>query len=297
MSQPLHGIIPPLTTPFSARGRLRLDSLERNLDRYLKTDLSGFLVLGSNGESVHLNAKERLQVVQTVVDRVQGRGSLIIGVSAASLRQALTLVEEVSQVCADALLISTPAYYKNRMTALALTDFFVEIAERATQPILLYNVPQYSGLELGVELVSRLAQHPRIIGVKDSSANLTYLQHVLAKTRGENFQLISGSAQVFAPALLLGVEAAILAVACALPQLPLALLEASKRGQDVGRLQARLFQVANVLTSEYGVPGLKCAMDLEGFEGLSCRRPLAPLSTSERQELIQVLETTMAGAR
>lgn len=297
MSQPFHGIIPPLTTPFSAQGELRLDSLERNLDRYLKTELSGFLVLGSNGESVHLNPTERLQVVRAVADRLQGRGSLIIGVSAASLGQALTFVEEVSQFRADALLISTPAYYKNRMTASALTDFFVAIAERAAQPTLLYNVPQYSGLELGVELVSRLAQHPRIIGMKDSSGDLTYLQHVLANTRRENFQIISGSAQVFAPTLLLGIEAFILAVACALPQLPLMLLEAFERGQDVGRLQERLFQVANVLTSGYGVPGLKCAMDLEGFEGLSCRRPLAPLSSSERQQLVQMLEPAMAGVR
>lgn len=290
MQRRFTGIIPPVTTPFSASGELRLDMLERNVSRYLESELSGLLLLGSNGESVHLSPEERLQVVGRVAPAVTGRKQFLVGLSAASLHEAYPLLDQVAGLPIDALLVSVPSYYRNRMTPAALVEYFSRVAEHSPFPVLLYNVPQYSGLEIKPEVIAQLAPAPKIVGMKDSSGNLHYLQHVLAATKGTDFEVVLGSAQVLGPALVLGIRAAILAVACCLPDLPIQLLREFEAGNDIGALQARLFQVANAVTSSYGVPGLKVAMDLAGFEGGSCRAPLCDLEPSEKEHLREWLE-------
>ena len=289
MQRRFEGIIPPVTTPFSPDGDLQLDLLERNVERYLATELSGLLLLGSNGEAVHLSDQERLQMIRHVAPLVAGQKLFLVGLSAMTLREALATTDALSDLPIDALLVSVPAYYRNRMTTAVLVDYFTQVAENAPFPVLLYNVPQYSGLEISPEVVRNLAPHPNIPGMKDSSGNLHYVQHVLAATAEVDFEVIMGSAQVLAPALLLGIRAAILAVACAMPSLPIQLFRDYEAGRDIRQQQARLFQVANAVTSIYGVPGLKAAMNLNGFEGGSCRAPLADLSESEVDHLRQLL--------
>ena len=131
MERRFEGIIPPVTTPFSSEGDLQLDVLERNVERYLATELSGLLLLGSNGEAVHLSDQERLQMIRHVAPVVAGQKLFLVGLSAPTLREALATTDALSDVPIDALLVSVPAYYRNRMTTGVLVDYFTQVAESA----------------------------------------------------------------------------------------------------------------------------------------------------------------------
>ncbi|MEE8587272.1 MAG: dihydrodipicolinate synthase family protein [Acidobacteriota bacterium] len=291
MNEPLHGILPPVTTPFSQHGEILYQALEANLKRYLQKPVSGFLLLGSNGESAHLSRHEKLEIVRLACRTVPTDRQLIVGVSFASLRDSASFAQELSGLPIDALLAATPSYFKNRMTDQALARYFSDLADRSPFPLLLYNVPQYSGIALSSSLIAELARHPNISGMKDSSGNLSYLQSILAVAGNQDFQVVLGSAQIFGPSLTLGIRAAILAVACALPELPARLMEAYQQGEGIAELQAELYEIAVALTTRYGVAGLKKAMDLAGFEGGSCRLPLLPLADEEAREIETILRS------
>ena len=283
------GVIPPLTTPFSEDGRVLYPALEKNLELYADSRLSGVLALGSNGEAVHLTPSERIEVVRLArsclpLDRV-----FLIGVSAPTLHQAKHFIDSMSDMQATAFLVGVPSYYKNRMSYKALRLYFESVAEHVPAPMLLYNIPQYSGIELQPELVADLAQHERIAGMKDSSGNLIYLQRVLEQVQGSSFQVVLGSAQLLGPATSLGIRAAILAVACALPELPIRVLLAEGPASRRKEQLADLFQIAQTVTVGFGIPGLKFAMDLAGLRGGACRLPLLPLEEEEKEALRRVV--------
>lgn len=284
------GILPPVTTPFSSSGKLLIGSLESNLLRYLDKPVSGMLLLGSNGEAVHLTTREKLEVIRLASDVIPKDRSLIVGIDFAGQHAATEFIGALEGYRIDALLVSAPSYYKNRMTDEALTSHFETVADRSTIPVLAYNVPQYSGLRLEPAVLGRLARHPNIIGMKDSSGDLNYLQSVLRQTRESTFQVLVGSAQILAPALVLGIRAAILAVACPLPELPDRVMKAYDNGQPVGVLQAELHEIAVALTARYGVAAVKYAMDKLGFAGGECRRPLLPLAAGEKSDIDSLLE-------
>lgn len=297
MAARFRGIMPPVTTPFDEQGELLYDSLERNLRKYLKTGLSGFALLGSNGESPHLTESEKIEILKLGQSVLPADRYLIAGLSFATLRQSLSFVEKIQGFRIDALLVSTPSYYKNRMTRQALYHHYTAIADASPFPVLLYNVPQYSGLELPPELIGDVAAHPNIAGMKESSGNLLYLQRVLELVRGQDFELILGSAQVLGPALVLGIQAAIVAVACAIPELPTRLLADFQKEADVSQIQARIYEVSMALTARLGVAALKYAMDCFGYEGKLCRLPLLPLTAEEKAQLQAVLRPLLEQKR
>lgn len=247
------GVMPPLTTPFAEDGALLYDSLERNLQKYRQTRLAGFVLLGSNGESAHLLEAEKLDILRLAESIVPADRYLIGGVGFAAQRQAL--------------------------------------ADRSPFPVLLYNVPQYSGVELLPELIRDLAAHPNIAGMKESSGNLVYLQRVLELTRDRDFQVMLGSAQVLGPALALGIRAAIVAIACAVPELLMGLVADFLQGKEIAEKQRQVFEISMALTAHLGVPGLKYAMDGMGYEGKFCRLPLLPLTSQEQAHLDTVLRS------
>ncbi|HSR53035.1 MAG TPA: dihydrodipicolinate synthase family protein [Acidobacteriota bacterium] len=291
------GIIPPVTTPFDEDGAVVWPALKSNLERYIEKPVSGVLMLGSNGEAAHLATSERLQAVQLACETLPRDRRILVGVSFAALTQAVDFVESLEGLPVDALLTSVPTYYKNRMSDEALEAYFLRLAEAAPAPLLLYNVPQYSGLALSPELVVRLAAHPGIVGMKDSWGNFGYLQKILYRTRDADFQVLLGSAQIFGPSLGLGIRAAILAVACALPELPALMLEAYRRDEDISALQEELFTIAEALTSRFGVAGVKYAMDLLGWKGGLCRLPLLPLKEPEMQDIENALSQSRLAAK
>jgi len=279
-----------VTTPFSSEQEILYEVLEENLGRYLGTSAAGFLLLGSNGEAPHLDLAEKLEIVRRSSAIIPDDRYFLVGVASPTLVEASGFLDKIQRFRIDAVLISVPSYYKDRMTEEALQRFFVEVASRSPFPVLLYNIPQFTGIEIPPELVGRLAADHNIVGMKDSSGNFGYLEQVLEQTQEEDFQVILGSAGILGPALVLGIEAAILAVACSLPDLPTQLMKDYQAGVDIRRQQLQLAQISRCVTHRHGIPGLKYAMDLLGFEGGQSRLPLLPLDEGQRDDIEKVFE-------
>ncbi len=285
------GVIAPLATPFGVAGDLQLNAFCRNLERYLETPLSGFVVAGTTGEGLHLSDDEKLRLVEEAARLIPPDRCLIAGVPAQSGAEALRLADRLAGHRLDGLLVTVPSYYRSRMTRTALSDYFAEVAAQMPFPVYLYNIPQLTGIELPVAVVQELAAHPNIAGMKESSGNLIYLQEVLAAVEGQTFQLMSGSAETFAFARQLGVEAAVLGASCIIPELLVE--QASRAGRpdsEFRAVQRRITLLSATVIRGLGVPGIKCAMDRMGYEGLHCRRPLAPLNEAECEQVRAVLE-------
>ncbi len=285
------GVIAPLATPFGTDGELKLDAFSRNLERYLDSRLSGFVIAGTTGEGLHLSDREKLELVRESARILPSDRCLTVGVPAQSLRGAVEFADRLAEFRLDGLLVTVPSYYRSRMTKEALRDYFLGVADRMPFPVYLYNIPQLTGIELPVSVVQELAGHPKIAGMKESSGNLTYVQEILRAVESREFQLLSGSAETFAFARQLGVEAAILGAACIIPDLLAEQADRAVRPDGEFRaVQEKISLLSSSVVRGLGVAGIKCAMDLRGFEGLFCRRPLAPLSETERARVREVME-------
>jgi len=283
------GVIAPVTTPFTEHGELDLEAFRRNLTRYADSPLSGCLVGGTTGEGLHLTPEERIRLIEEASDHLPEDQCLLAGLSAPSLHSGLPQLEQLQRYRLSGILVSVPNYYKSRMTDEALESYFQSLADHSSVPLFLYNIPQLSGVELSLPLVERLSAHPRIIGMKESSGNLIYLQGVLSRTGGRDFQVVSGSAETFALARPVGIECGILAIGCVLPDMTTQLFDAVCR-EHFATVQAGIFDLAFVIVRGLGVPGVKFAMDLCGLDGRHCRRPLMPLTEAEKVRVRNVLE-------
>jgi 4-hydroxy-2-oxoglutarate aldolase len=286
----LNGLIAPITTPFSEEGELLYEALEKNIERYLSTSLRGFLVLGTTGEAAHLSASERLDLAQRVSEMVPTDRIFMVGVSFPSLYESLDFIGRIQNLRVDAVLLSTPSYYKTRMNQVTLADYYRKVAEKSPFPVLLYNIPKFSGIVLGIPLLRDLAFHPNISGVKESSGNLIYLQNALQATKDAEFQVISGNADTYVLAMPLGIKAGILAVGCAVPEVvDQAVTAYESQSEDLASFQARLFRISATVVGKLSIPGIKYAMDLKGYKGLYCRSPLGSLTDVEKAEVDAIL--------
>ncbi|MHB1417780.1 MAG: dihydrodipicolinate synthase family protein, partial [Chloroflexota bacterium] len=165
----LDGIYPPIPTPFDGAGEVALDKLRANLERWNRTGIAGYVVLGSNGEFVLLNEKEKLEVIATVRERAAAGKFVLAGTGCEGTGETIKLAKKAAEVGADAAVIITPSYYKGSMNAAALTYHYEKIADSSPIPVILYNMPANTGVDMSADVVAKLAQHPNIIGLKDSS--------------------------------------------------------------------------------------------------------------------------------
>lgn len=293
----LQGIFPPLVTPFQADGGLDLAAFEANLERYAAFDLGGYLVLGSNGEAGSLDVDERLRLVRAARAGARGR-PLLAGTGFESTRATVMFTRQAADAGADAALVLTPHFYRSQMTLDALRRHFEAVADASPIPVLLYSVPQFTGLTFPAALAVALAAHPNVAGMKESSGDVALLGRIVAETP-ERFQVACGSAPVIYPALCSGATAGILAVACCAPAPVVALHAAFARGDHdtARRLQRALTPLATAVGAAHGVAGLKAAMDLAGFRGGDPRAPLLPASPAARDELRALLARLDEDAR
>ncbi|HUK91273.1 MAG TPA: dihydrodipicolinate synthase family protein [Blastocatellia bacterium] len=286
---PLQGIFPPLTTPFDESGRLDLDALATNVAKYNQTSLAGYVPLGSNGEAVHLAASERYSVVKTV-KAAAGPGKTIIGgVNELSARAAIEATKQVFDAGADFALVITPYFYKGSMSQQALTAFYVEVAGKAPGPILIYNIPQNTGVTIEPATIAALAAHENIVGVKDSAGDMGALSATL-RLCPKGFSVMTGNGGILYPAVMMGASGGVLAIACLIPSLCVELYEAAYSaasggdGKRARELQEKIAPISALVTATLGVAGLKAALDLAGYRGGSPRAPLmsAPQVDIER---------------
>ncbi len=287
----LNGIFPPIATPFDAKGDLLIEAFRENLRKWARHDLAGLTVLGSNGESPYLSDQEKLVLVREARAQVRQGKTLIVGAGRESTRMCNEFIRKIADLGADYALVGTPCYFKARMTDEVLFAHFRAVADESPIPILVYNVPQFTGVSTSVSLIERLSAHKRVAGMKDSSGNLPFQAEVLRRVR-EGFKLLVGSAPTLLASLIQGACGGIVAIAGALPPLSVELYETFASGdwKRAAMLQERLSPPAAVVTTTFGVPGLKAAMDLMGFYGGPPRMPLLPLDQKQRETVAAVFQ-------
>jgi 4-hydroxy-2-oxoglutarate aldolase len=275
------GIVPALTTPYSD-GEVSLSALRRNIGHYERLELAGYLVLGSTGEVVLLDPDERRRVLEAARAAVPAGKVLVAGVAAEATRDAFRQLQMATDLGADAALVSTPHYFRAQMTSEALVTHFTTLADDSPLPLLLYNVPKFTGLALPAEAVLRLSEHERVVGIKDSSGDLDYLGRIVAESR-PGFQVLCGDSAVLPAALDAGAVGAILATATVLPE-PLIRVAAGEGPSGEETLEAAAF-----IAGRHGVAGIKVALDMRGLDGGPVRSPLLPVSSVVRERIGETL--------
>jgi len=285
----LSGVMPPITTPFQ-KGELALDKLKDNLQKWIQTGLSGFLVLGSNGENVYLNDKEKINVIDVCRNSIPADRIMVVGTGLESTQETIRFTNQAAKMGADYALVITPSYFKGSMKPEIIYEHFIAVAESSKIGVLLYNVPQFTGINMEPELVAKLSKHPNILGIKDSSGNIGQLSQIVDLSQN-GFAVFVGSAPVFFPALCIGATGGILAAANVIPQEWVQIQKLFNEGKlDEARdLQGQLTFLAKAVTTKYGIGGLKIAMDLAGYFGGNPRRPLQRPGKEVEEELSQLL--------
>ena len=285
----LSGVMPPITTPFQ-NGKLALDKLKKNFQRWNQTGLFGYLVLGSNGEAVYLNEREKIKVIEISRESIPKSKIMLVGTGMESTQETIRFTNQAAKMGADCALVVTPSYFKGSMKPQILYDHFISVAESSQIGILLYNVPQFTGINLEPELVAKLSEHPNIIGIKDSSGNIDQLSEIINLSQ-KGFAVFVGSAPVFFPALCVGAVGGILAIANVVPQecVRIKNLFDQKKLDEARVLQNRLTPLAKAVTTKYGIGGLKMAMDLAGYFGGNPRPPLKRPGKEVEEELKRLL--------
>ena len=352
----LHGIFPPITTPFYSDGNVYHKKLEANVERYSRTPAAGIVVQGSTGEAILLSDQERRDVLKTAISAAAPNKVMVAGSGIESAHETLKLTEYAAELGYDAAMVRTPHYYKKQMLPANMLAFYRTVAARSPLPILIYNFPGATGYDMPAELVVELASHPNIVGIKESSGNLEKVKTMVDGTRqvkrsatvtetfdavtprmlkaaaadssngGQlvsvetlggtakpsssavtvvgklktrqkevGFQVMVGAAHQLEPSLALGAVGAILAFACPAPMACYEIYAAIKDGDTAlaREKQDRVKLAAQRIVSEIGVPGVKYAMDLNGYYGGPSRLPFLPLTADLKSEI----EKLMAGIK
>lgn len=290
------GILPPLVTPFNRRGDIDIGLFRENVRRYVGIGLAGVLVAGSTGEAPYLTERERLRLVEAARDLVRPPELLLAGTGLESTNATLALSREAVARGADAVLLLTPCYYKARMDSAALRRHFCTVAEALRRPVILYNIPQFTGLRMSPETISALSRHPNIFALKESSGDLAYARAILRKVRS-GFRVVVGAPDILLDALRAGAAGAVLGLADFAPEICVGIYEAfQKRQMKTARaLQQRLTLLAQKIGTPYGVAGIKAALDLCGYAGGPPRDPLVPLDARGRRAVAAALREARAG--
>lgn len=293
----LSGVFPALTTPFSADGSVSVEDIKHNITKYNSTGLAGYVAIGSTGESVLLSRKEVDTVLVAVKESAAPGMRLIAGTGAESTAETIDRTKRAAELGYHVALVKTPYYYKPMYKPETFIAHYRRVADASPIPVLLYSVPQFTGVALEAPEVGVLAQHPNIIGIKESSGNVQRAAEMLAAAPS-SFQLLVGSASMMFPSMVLGAVGSILALASALPELCVSLFEAARKGdlETARALQAKILPASKLIVSQNGIPGVKYAMDQAGYRGGIPRQPLLPLHEEQRIAIRELMAKVGAHA-
>jgi 4-hydroxy-2-oxoglutarate aldolase len=283
----LQGIFPPIATPFNYDGELYRTKVIHNVEKWNRTSLAGYVVCGSTGESVYLTSEEKIQLWGWVAEAAGPEKLLIAGTGVESVRETVALTNRAAEMGYKAAMVRTPHYYKsllNRDAAQLL--YFRAVADQSKIPLMIYNWPQTTGVDISVEAVTLLSEHPNIIAIKESSGNLEKVIQLIGSVK-KGFQVLVGSAPTLYPSLHMGAVGAVLAFANAAPYACITIWEAWRTREQEAAMdwQQRILKAAQCVTTKYGVPGLKYAMDINGYYGGPPRLPLTPIGQEAKKEI------------
>ena len=242
MKRTLTGIFPALVTPFQ-KGKLSLSGLKSNIKKLNRFDFTGYVVLGSTGEGILMDEREGLQAVETVRAAAAPGKIVIAGTGSESSSGTIDFSNKAARAGADYSLVVTPFYYKAQMTAAALEAYYREVADKSKIPIILYTVPKFTGLELPLQTITAMATHPNVVGLKDSSGNMSAISETL-KACPPEFSLFQGHGSLVFSALLLGAKGGILALSNMAPGETVEIYKLFQAGdyEKTRELQLRLLQ-------------------------------------------------------
>ena len=287
----ISGLLPPIATPFDAHGALDGAALKSNVERWSTTGLSGYVVGGSNGESVMLDAPELEEAVRIVRRAAPSDQLVVAGTGQQSTNATIRLTQAAADAGADFALIMNPSFFAGQLGDDALVRHYSTIADASPIPVLVYNVPKFTHANIPVQVVAKLSAHDNIVGIKDSAGDIGQIIDLL-RLCGPSFDVLIGSA----PAFLAGVEAGavggILALANVAPAECVIIwrLAVEGRHEEARRIHSALMPIGRAITTSFGIAGLKAALDLLGYQGGPPRAPILPATDDARRTIRMLLQ-------
>jgi 4-hydroxy-2-oxoglutarate aldolase len=287
----LAGVFAPIPTPIDDADRVDLARLGVALGRWLASPITGFVVLGSNGEAVLLDEDESDRVVAAARELVPRDRPLIVGAGRESTRATTRAVKRAADLGADLVIVRTPGFFKAQMTASVFVRHYTAIADASPVPVLLYNFSALTGVNLPLAAVTALAAHPNIVGMKESSGDIPQISELIGGAP-PHFSVFAGSSTTFYAALCAGAAGGILALACVAPDACKRLydLTVQHRHDEARLLQEQLAPLGRLVGSVHGVPGLKAALKLVGCDVGVPRLPLVPMADAGIEALRAALD-------
>ena len=291
MSLPV-GIYAPVPTSFDAQDQFDPTRFRHLLARWVASPLTGFVILGSNGEAPYVDELESDRVIAAAREVIPHERPLIAGTGRESTRATIAATRRAADLGADAVIVRTPGFFKLQMTSEVFIRHYTAVADASPVPVLLYNYTALTGVNLGADAVGRLAAHANIVGIKESGGDAAQIADFVA-AGGPEFCVFAGSSTSFYPSLCAGASGGILALSCVLPDACVRLFEYVRQGahDEARALQRRLVPMARLLGNKYGVPGLKAALQITGLDAGDPRPPLLPLDAAGRAALEAALQT------
>lgn len=286
----LTGIFPPLPTSFDENENLLADKMQANIQVLCKYDLAGFLVLGSNGELVHLSEDEKIEVYQACRKAIPKDKLMLAGTGGQTTRETIRLSKAAADAGADAVLVLNPYYYKGLMTTEALVSYYHDVANDCPVPVIIYNMPGNTGIDMSADQILAIANHPNIVGLKDSGGNITKIADIVGRAK-PGFQVLAGSAGFLLAALSVGAIGGIMALANIAPKQCIDIQKLFLQNDILAarKLQAEMIPVNTAVTSAWGVPALKTAMNHLGLFGGIARKPVQELPDKVKEQLVNLL--------
>lgn len=283
---PPAGVYAPVPTPFDAHGAFDPERFRAAMARWVASPLTGFVILGSNGEAPLVDEQESDRVLGAARDAIPSGRPCIAGTGRESTHATIAASRRAAALGADAVIVRTPGFFKSQMTGDALVRHYTAVADASPAPVLLYNFTAVTGVNIGADAVARLAEHPNVVGIKESGGDVAQIADFVA-AGGPAFRVFAGSATSFYASLCVGAGGGILALSCVVPDACVRLFELVRDGahDEARQLQRRLAPLARLLGNRFGVAGLKGALALQQCDVGDPRAPLLPLDASGREAI------------
>ncbi len=288
----LKGIYSPIVTPFTD-DKVNLPYFEENISQWNSSRLSGYVVFGSTGESVHLTDAEKIDLLKSAKAVSLPEKVLIAGTGKESTQQTIAFTNMAAAAGAEFALVITPHFYKKQQIDTMMLAHFSTVADGSDIPVIIYNVPKFTNVDLQKTVICNLAQHPNIVGIKDSSVNIHKITGVIEETP-DDFCVLLGNASLLLPGLLMGADGAILALCnIAFKQVTDVYDTCLAQSYTIAKSKFTfLMPLIQSILNTYGIPGIKAAMDMVGFHGGEVRKPLLPLDSNSLETVKSVLKAS-----
>jgi 4-hydroxy-2-oxoglutarate aldolase len=300
----LRGILLPTTTPFTDAQELDIEASVSNLRKWARTGITGFVMLGSTGERVHLDEREYLRVLESARNEIPAELAFIAGAGQHSTVGTIREIQKAAELGVDGVLVITPHYYRSAITQDTLLSYYTAVADAAAVPVLLYSMPAFTGIKIEPETIARLSEHPNIVGVKDSSNDVNGFAATVRACPAD-FAVLTGNGTILFDAFRAGGTGAILAVGCVAPEICVDIYQAFAAAdtdratllQRASALQTKLTPLAAAVTTGFGIGGLKAALDLVDYHGGAVRAPLRSPDEAARKEIAALLDDAQLAFR